>query len=113
MNYLKATELRSGGYHYTITNDNRTRPHTCCNAHALTPHATAEEAERCKYEYEMGRAHTATGGKTAHKCLECGEWTSHMYIVDQVPVTLCQMHQTPQMLRKHNPFAPGIASWES
>lgn len=115
MNLLKATELQTGGYHFTVTNDGHTRPHACCAQHDLTPHATAEEAERCKYEYDLKatRPYTLT---SAHKCKECGEWTPNGISIgygmpDQV--TLCPEHQTPDLIRKHYPFASGEMSWES
>ena len=115
MNLLKATELKEGGWHFTVTNDDRTRPHACCARHDLTPHPTAEDAERCKYEYDL--SHTRTyENTTADRCLECGEWTPHGVsigygIPDQV--ALCPEHQTPDLIRKHHPFKPNMMSWES
>lgn len=116
MNLLKASQLQDGGYHYTITNDHRTRAHPCCAAHNLTPHATEEEAERCAYEYELARSayHDNSRVQTAHPCAECGEWTPGLYVIGGMDmVSLCPTHGTPDMLRKHHPFKPGMMSWES
>lgn len=118
MNLLKAKELESGGWHYTTFNDNRGRTHThvCCIAHQSTPHATREEAERCKYEYDISGAayHANPNGKQARACAECGEWTTGFYLIDGMQsVELCPAHADSETLRKHYPFEPGMESWES
>ncbi|ULH17328.1 hypothetical protein MF271_19250 (plasmid) [Deinococcus sp. KNUC1210] len=114
MNYLAPSELKEGGWHYTVTNDGHTRIHSCCAAHDRTPHTTKEDAERCLYDYQLARARHVGTGSTAHKCQECGEWTSSYFLIDNAfHVDLCETHATPELLAKHHPFTPGMTSWES
>jgi hypothetical protein len=58
MNYGDARELATGGWHYTIRNDNEIWRHHCCREcdYSVRGHPTKEDAYRCVNEYARKQA---------------------------------------------------------
>lgn len=101
MNYYTTCELAdkegkpSGLHHYTVTNDNRTRPAGYC-ADGCPGHPTPEEAREHYKQYLLDHRLRLDGknGDTQHKCKVCGEWTQGVAFLDETPFALCDEHRT-------------------
>lgn len=120
MNYYEARKRTDNGkWAYTGMNDGRIWTEPCCDpgmgpASEHHQHDTAEEAERCHYEYETANARF--DGKlinTQHKCEfpGCGEWTDREAQYGHGlmrSAMLCDAHRNLDGLRAANPFSPGV-----
>lgn len=86
-------------------------------------HATAEEAERCFYEYEKAKGIRWSTQSQASKCAICGEWTPDTlhgagHLIDPSE-DVCRSHfpddeEASTWLWDRHPFWSGIqitASW--
>lgn len=105
----KADRTDAGKWRFTVRNDDRIWPTGYC---ATCPgHATAEEAERHYYEYEM--AETVREGSLAdmqRACEVCGAWTQGLLQLGDGLMEshiLCDEHRNPAGLAQVRPFAPG------
>lgn len=134
MNYYAARERADGGWAFTYANDGKVYTYSSCltwpegeptSAEDKKPlgeshrHASAEEAERCFYDYELGRLREITT-TSAHRCRGPHEpdapWTDKALesslLLDIV--FLCDEHRTRETYAEIHPFRPGIrisASW--
>ena len=53
MNYDQPRQLKSGGWHFTSTNDGKVHAIGYCRDHLDSPHATEDDARRCYRDYEL------------------------------------------------------------
>lgn len=58
MNYAAARQLATGGWHYTIRNNNQIWRHRCCEQcdFSVSGHPTKEDAYQCAHDYALKSA---------------------------------------------------------
>lgn len=78
-------------------------------------HATAEEADRCWYEYELDDLRPVTYDGAQYPCAVCGAWTQQgLRSRHETSRVLCADHANREGFAQAKPFHPGIriaSSW--
>lgn len=138
MNYYCATEKKpehGGGWAFMQHNRREGSMIVCaCGAGGWTDHGhvSAEEAERCFYEYEKSKGVRWITGQSAFRCVVCNEWTPDTLEASSQRISptedVCRSHfedhtsvgpfrlveSAEDWLWERHPFSPGIkimASW--
>jgi hypothetical protein len=97
MNYYTVSELAKDGqatslYHYTVTNDGRTRPTGYC-ADGCPGHSTPDEAREHYRQYILDTARFDGQYRAQFHCEVCGAWTQGFASTEQTMYHLCDEHR--------------------
>lgn len=99
----RRTGTHAIGYCRALTNPDLYDPEHHSKFHT-DGHATAEEARACYRRFNLDNHVSKREATSAHKCLECGEWTPKFVEVGSYMgqmIILCDDHQTPELIDKH------------
>lgn len=110
MNYEQARQRESDGrWDWTVRNDDRIWATGPCGEHT-DGHATAEEAERHFYDWEVANLKPYTIAGALHPCEICQAWSDGgLGTPDGFggPI-LCAAHRNADGYQQVRPFAPGL-----
>jgi hypothetical protein len=111
VNYYQARQRATDGrWNFTNMNDGKVYIEPCCIAHEAEGHATAEEADRDFYEYNVANLRDYSLLNAQHPCAHPSHIAEQVWTAKGLgarmfgDALLCDEHRTPEGYREAIPF---------